>query len=100
MLNPGGTAVADLLDPLRPSKNRPLYISALLLVLTMGPVLAWPAFRALILNSNYLPHRYCYLAQPGLVWTHVISDTLIGLAYVVISFTLAYMVYKGRRDIP
>ena len=98
MLNLGGTA--ELLEPVKSSKNRLLYASIFLLILTIGPVLAWPALRALILDSNYLPHRYCYLAQPGLVWTHVIADMLIGLAYVAISFTLAYMVYKGRRDIP
>ena len=100
MLNPGGSAEATLLEPVRPSNNRLLFVSAILLILMIGPVLAWPALRALILDSNYLPHRYCYLAQPGLVWTHVIADMLIGLAYVAISFTLAYMVYKGRRDIP
>src|SRR5689334_12144265 len=98
MLTPGGSA--ELLAPVKPSNNRLSYGCALLLILVIGPVLAWPALRALILNSNYLPHRYCYLAQPGLVWTHVVSDMLIGLAYVAISFTLAYMVYKGRRDIP
>src|SRR5690242_6698358 len=98
MLTPGGNA--ELLAPVRPSNNKLFYGSALLLILMIGPVLAWPTLRALVLNSSYLPHRYCYLAQPGLVWTHVSADMLIGLAYVAISFTLAYMVYKGRRDIP
>jgi len=47
-----------------------------------------------------MPHGHCYLWLPGLLWTHVISDILIGLAYVAISATLAYMVYKTRRDLP
>jgi len=98
MLTPGDSA--ELLAPVRPSTHRLFYASAILLILVIGPVLAWPALRALVLNSNYLPHRYCYLAQPALVWTHVTADMLIGLAYVAISFTLAYMIYKGRRDIP
>ena len=98
MLTPGGNA--ELLAPVRRTNNKLFYGSALLLILMIGPVLAWPALRALVLNSSYLPHRYCYLAQPGLVWTHVSADMLIGLAYVAISFTLAFMVYKGRRDIP
>jgi PAS domain S-box-containing protein len=36
---------------------------------------------------------------PGLVWLHVISDTLITLAYLSIPFTLAYFVRK-RTDLP
>lgn len=35
-----------------------------------------------------------------MVWAHVIADTLIGIAYFAISVTLAYLVYKARRDIP
>ena len=38
--------------------------------------------------------------NPGLVWTHVVADTLIGIAYLAISVALAYLVYKARRDIP
>jgi hypothetical protein len=30
----------------------------------------------------------------------VTADSLIGLAYLAISATLAYLVYKARRDIP
>jgi PAS domain S-box-containing protein len=48
----------------------------------------------------FMPHGHCYLWEPALLWTHVISDVLIGLAYVAISATLAYMVYKTRRDLP
>jgi len=56
---------------------------------------------ARLLGSGvYLPHLYCYLNRPGLVWTHVTADSLIGIAYFAISVTLAYLVYKGRRDIP
>jgi PAS domain S-box-containing protein len=59
-----------------------------------------PGLSHWLLASDFLPHFYCYLGKPGLVWTHVISDSLIGLAYVAISSTLAYLVYKGRRNIP
>lgn len=40
----------------------------------------------------------CYLWQPGVLGLHVVSDTLITLAYFAISFTLAYFVYK-RKDL-
>jgi two-component sensor histidine kinase len=67
----------------------------------VGPFLLWPALAARLFGSNdYLPHLFCYLGRPTLVWTHVIADSLIGLAYLAISVTLAYLVYKARRDIP
>jgi signal transduction histidine kinase len=50
--------------------------------------------------SGFLPHGYCYLWNPPLLWTHVVSDVLIGGSYVVISVALAYLVHRARRDIP
>jgi PAS domain S-box-containing protein len=46
--------------------------------------------------SHFMPHGYCYLWNPGLVWLHVISDTLITLAYLSIPITLMYFVRKKR----
>lgn len=73
---------------------------ALLLAITAAPFLIWPALTGRLLASNFLPHMYCYLGKPGLVWTNVITDFFIGLAYFTISGTLAYLVQKGWRDIP
>jgi len=53
-----------------------------------------------LLTTDFLPHLFCYLRNPRLIWTHVISDALIALAYFAISVTLAYLTNKGRRDIP
>ncbi len=39
-------------------------------------------------QSDFMPHGHCYLWKPPLVFLHVISDTLIGLAYISISLTL------------
>jgi len=61
--------------------------------------LAWLAAR-LFGSNDYLPHVFCYLRRPALVWTHVTADAVIGVAYLAISVTLAYLVYKARRDIP
>lgn len=47
-----------------------------------------------------MPHEFCYLRDPKLVWLHVISDALIGIAYVSISATLAYLVYRASKGIP
>ncbi len=60
----------------------------------------WPKMGSLLLSSNFLPHAYCYLRNPALVWTHVIADSLIALSYFAISITLAHLGYKGRHDIP
>lgn len=47
-----------------------------------------------------MPHLYCYLGSSGLVWSHVITDALIGLSYFAISITLAHIVYRARHEIP
>jgi PAS domain S-box-containing protein len=47
-----------------------------------------------------MPHLYCYLGSTSLAWTHAISDALVGLAYVVISATLAYLIHRGRSELP
>jgi PAS domain S-box-containing protein len=49
--------------------------------------------------ANYIPHGHCYLWQPGLVWLHLLSDSLTALAYYSIPVTLVYFVHK-RQDLP
>ena len=51
-------------------------------------------------HDAFLPHGFCYLWDRQLLWTHFWSDLLIGLSYVTISFSLAWLVHKARRDIP
>jgi two-component system, cell cycle sensor histidine kinase and response regulator CckA len=79
---------------------RELYVITSLCIALAALLVLWPSLARNLLSSNYLPHRFCYLAKPGLIWTHVVADTLIGIAYSVISVTLAYLIYKGRRDVP
>jgi signal transduction histidine kinase len=55
--------------------------------------------RQLFSSGDYMPHGYCYLWNPGLVWLHVISDSLIVLAYFAIPLALIQFVRK-RRDLP
>jgi PAS domain S-box-containing protein len=52
-----------------------------------------------LFSSDFMPHGYCYLWKPGLVWLHVVSDALIALAYFSIPVTLMYFIRK-RRDLP
>jgi signal transduction histidine kinase len=44
--------------------------------------------------DSFMPHGHCYLWQPGLVAIHVLSDFLIGTAYLVISLTLYALMKK------
>jgi signal transduction histidine kinase len=54
--------------------------------------------RELLNAERFAPHGYCLLWQPELIWTHVISDALIGVAYFSIPVALAYFLTK-RRDV-
>jgi signal transduction histidine kinase len=56
-------------------------------------------FRTLFSSDGFMPHGFCYLWSPGLVWLHAISDSLIALAYSSIPVTLVYFISK-RRDLP
>src|SRR6476620_9489457 len=87
-------------EPLRFPTHQVFYWTAGLLALAVLPFLIWPALANRILASDFLPHLYCYLAKPGLVWTHVVADSFIALSYLIISVTLVYLVHRGRRDIP
>ena len=49
--------------------------------------------------GRLLPHGYCFTWNPSLLWAHVLSDGLIGLAYVSIPVTLLHLVRK-RTDLP
>jgi signal transduction histidine kinase len=48
-------------------------------------------------NSVYfMPHGHCYLWLPSLLGLHVVSDMLIGLSYLLISWLLYLLVRKLR----
>jgi PAS domain S-box-containing protein len=48
---------------------------------------------------SFIPHGHCYFWQPQLVSLHVLSDSLVALAYYSIPVTLIYFV-SHREDIP
>ncbi|GAC1460215.1 MAG: hypothetical protein NVSMB70_05610 [Chamaesiphon sp.] len=50
-------------------------------------------------SEPFIPHGHCYLWNPGLVWLHLVSDSMIALAYYSIPITLFYFVRK-RQDLP
>lgn len=70
-------------------------------ICTLIVLALWPDLLTnLLVGNGFIPHGHCYLWKPQLVWLHIASDFLIGLAYVSISGTLSYLVYKARREIP
>ena len=56
-------------------------------------------WRTLFSSGSFEPHGYCYLWKPGLVWLHVVSDSLIAAAYFAIPIALICFMRK-RRDLP
>ena len=57
-------------------------------------ILAIQVIRSIFSTDGFMPHGHCYLWMPSLVWTMVITDTLIGVAYVSISLSLYTLVKK------
>lgn len=47
-------------------------------------------------SSYFMPHGHCYLWIPSLLWLHVVSDMLIGVAYLGISLLLYLLVRTIR----
>ncbi len=51
-------------------------------------------------GGQYLPTADALNNNTLLVWLHFSMDALIGLSYVAISSTLAYLAWRARKDIP
>ena len=52
----------------------------------------------LFAQDNFIPHGFCLAWEPALVWLHVISDSVIAIAYYSIPFALIYFISR-RRDL-
>ena len=65
-------------------------------LLALGALACTRSFPALG-AMNYLPHRYCYLAQPWLIWSNVTMDALIAASYVAIFSCLLWITSRLRR---
>jgi PAS domain S-box-containing protein len=50
-------------------------------------------------STDFMPHGYCLVWDPALLWLHVGSDIGTGLAYFLIAGVLFSLVAK-RRDLP
>src|SRR5881394_3609487 len=80
---------------------KPARIGLLLLAVAGTSFFVLPEYwKKLFSTQGFMPHGHCYFWRPEVVWLHAGSDLLIGLSYVAISATLAYLVHKARREIP
>src|SRR5882757_5662122 len=50
-------------------------------------------------SPDFMPHGFCYLWDPKVLWLNVISDGLITLSYYCIPAILIYFIRKNR-DLP
>lgn len=51
-----------------------------------------------ILDNDFMPHGHCYFWKPEVLWTNVIGDGIIVVAYYSIPFLLFYFINK-RKDL-
>ncbi|MEH1765865.1 EAL domain-containing protein [Nostoc sp.] len=56
-------------------------------------------WKSLLAYKQFIPHGHCYLWKSDLVGLHILSDSLIALAYYSIPVTLIYFARK-RQDLP
>jgi signal transduction histidine kinase len=59
----------------------------------------WDALMNAFSGVGFMPHGHCFLWTPGVLWTYVVSDTVIASAYYSIPLSLWYFLRK-RADIP
>jgi len=55
-------------------------------------------FFSRLLESDFMPHGYCFGWKPDILWLHVTSDALIAISYFLIPFTLIYLL-RARPDL-
>jgi two-component system cell cycle sensor histidine kinase/response regulator CckA len=52
-----------------------------------------------LLDSSFMPHGHCFFWTPDILWTHLVSDIVVALAYYLIPAFLIYFVRK-RPGLP
>ncbi|MEG4066008.1 PAS domain S-box protein [Microcoleus sp. Pol11C2] len=62
-------------------------------------MMIWNFLNQLLFTGNYIPQGYCYLWQRELVALHIVSDSIIALAYYSIPLSLIYFIGQ-RKDLP
>lgn len=53
-----------------------------------------------VFNDRFMPHGYCYLWRPELVWMHALADLVIAIAYISIPLIIFFVLHKRKHMIP
>lgn len=78
-------------------------VNPILIVLTFGiaALALVPALAGDMRNvSGFAPHGFCIAWSGEILWMHVVSDLIIGIAYMVIAGVLGVLVFRVQRDLP
>ena len=54
----------------------------------------------IVFSDRFIPHGFCFMWRPELIWMHVLADLTIALAYFSIPITIVVLVAKRKRSIP
>jgi len=95
--SPGSSAGVGVVSEGRPNQVR-YFVLGLVLLGSMAAL--WPFLGRGLTGMQFMPHTFCYLGNKTLITTHLVSDLLIGISYVVISLTLVYLVRASHGGIP
>ena len=80
--------------------SAPTTVQLLGMTVVLGALLAGiGAWSQLKLGDRLLPHAFCIAGSPSLLLLHLISDTVIAIAYLAIPCAL-FNIARRRRDIP
>ena len=75
-----------------------MWVLGFVISIAVAAVIVYGLSRAT--SAHFLPHNYCYLGNAHLIWLHALSDTVIGISYLIISASLVHLVRKTRRTVP
>jgi len=53
-----------------------------------------------VFSDDFMPHGFCYLWKPELVWLHALSDLTIAIAYFAIPVTLLIILRLQKKTLP
>jgi len=56
-------------------------------------------FQQLFQAEDLMPHGMCYVWREDLVWSHAISDVVIGISYIAVAVSVAIILLR-RDDVP
>ena len=93
-------APADGIGAISGGQSNQVRYFTLGLALLALTALLWPFLGRSLVGMQFMPHTFCYLGNTTLITTHMVSDLLIGISYVVISLTLVYLVRASQGAIP